>query len=126
MDYIYVPIGMFVVFIALFKRELLVQRESFIGMLLLSILLFLAGVFLHFTESDKDSSSGALLTPLLSLCLYRCSRRFFLRQCKHEPQDTYLNWSAGLAADRVFNIVFFGGSFLLLLFSTIGLIKLAR
>jgi hypothetical protein len=126
MDYIYIPLGMLIPVIALFKRELLVQRESFMIILLVTIILFVAGLGLHFAVGDKDSSCGALLAPLFSLCLYRCCRRLFLRQCEHEPRDTYLNWETGLAADRIFNIVFFGGSFLLFVLTTLGMIKLAR
>jgi hypothetical protein len=85
MDYVYVPIGMFVVAIALFKPALLAKERSL-----------------------------------------RLIRRVFLHKTKHEPRDTYLNWSSGLAADRVFNIVFFGGSFLIFMLTTIGMIKLSK
>jgi hypothetical protein len=117
---------MLIAVIALFKRELLAQRDSFMVILLVTIILFIAGVVLHFAEGNKDSSCGALLTPLLSLCLYRSYRKVFLRQYEHEPGDTYLNLESGLAADRIFNIVFFGGSFLLFMVTTLGMIKLAR
>lgn len=126
LDYIYIPLGMLIAGLALFKRELLVERTSFIVVLLVSIVLFICGVIIHFSGGDRDSSCGALLTPLLSLGLYRGCRRLFLRVHEHEPNDTYLNWESGLGADRVFNIVFFGGTFLLFMLTTLGGIKLAR
>ena len=126
MDYFYIPAGMFVIIIALWKRELLIQKESSRIILGVSVALFLAGLVLHFIEADRDSSSGALLTPLMSLGLYRLCRKFFIKRLKHEPMDTYLNWQSGLGADRLFNIAFFGLSFWLFLLTTIGMMKLAR
>ncbi len=113
MDYVYLPVGSLVVLIALFKRELLVEKQTFLIILVVSIVLAIAGIVLHFTEGDPDSSNGALLAPLLSLGLYHLLRSFFFRWFKHEPRDTYLNWSPGLGADRIFNIIFFIGAFLL-------------
>ena len=126
MDYVYIPAGLFVSIIALWKRELLAQRESFRIILGISVILFLVGLMLHFAEADRDSSSGALLAPLMSLGLYRLFRRFFFKQYKHEPRDTYLNWQSGLAADRIFNIAYFVLSCWLVLLTTISMMKLTR
>ena len=126
MDYVYIFLGLLIPVIALFKRELLVQRESFMVILTVTIVLFIGGVILHFSEGNRDSFCGALLAPLLSLGLYRGCRRLFLRLHDHEPRDTYLNWERGLAADRMFNIIFFAGAFLVCMMTTIGMMKLAR
>jgi hypothetical protein len=110
MDYIYVFGGMFVSIIALFNRELLVQKTSFRIILGISVALFAAGLLLHFIEADPKSFCGALLTPLLSLGLYLICRRLFLSRVRHEPKDTYLDWAPGVAADRLFNIIYFGSA----------------
>ena len=55
MDYLYVIAGMFVSVIALFKRELLMKKDSVRIILVRSIVVFFVGVVLHFTEGDPNS-----------------------------------------------------------------------
>lgn len=126
MDYIYVFGGMFVSIIALFKRDLLIQKRSFWIILLVSIMLFLAGLVLPLTKAASDSPCGALLSPLLSLALFRVCRRLFLRCYQKEPRDTWFNWAEHMGADRLFNIVYFGSSIWLELLAIGGMMKLAR
>lgn len=117
---------MFVVIIALFKRDLLIQKESFRVIMAISIILFAAGWLLHFTETGRAAPSGALLAPLLSLGLYRILRKIFVRRFQREPRDTYMNWSPGLAWDRLFNMLYFAGSAWLLLSALIGMRALVK
>lgn len=126
MDTLFIPVGLFVFVIALFKRELLVERESFRLILGVSALLFIAGLALHFSAAWRDSSCGALLAPLISLGFYRLCRGIFLRLFKREPRDTYLDWSPGMGADRLFNIVYFVCGWLLLEIVTILMFELAK
>jgi hypothetical protein len=111
MDYIYVAIGGFVIYIALMKRELLIQKRSFRIILLLSITLFLAGlvdVAFYLVGRGRHFVSGALLCPLITLAQYRLSRRVFLKYVKREPKDTFFIWSGkDLGKDRLFNILYF-------------------
>ena len=107
MDPLLISVGLLVFAIALFRRELLVERESFRLILGVSVLLFIAGLALHFNAAWRDSACGALLVPLISLGFYRLCRRIFLWRFKREPRDTWFDWSPGMGADRVFNIVFF-------------------
>lgn len=106
MDPIYFSAGGFVFVIFIFKRELLVHRKSFSWVLAVTILLFVIGLITQFTEAGRSSASGALFCPLLSLGLYRLCRKLFLSRFKHEPKDTYLDWSPGLGPDRLFNILY--------------------
>ena len=126
MDYLYIFLGLFVQIIAFVKRELLVQKESFRIILVISIVLFCGGLALHFTEAGRNSPSGALLAPLISLGLYHLCRKVFLGRFRHEPRDTYLNWEGGLAADRLFNIVYFVASQLLVVLAAIGMVELSK
>ena len=107
MNPLFFAIGGFVILIALCKRELLVEKESFRGILIISTALFLIGMVLHFMEAWRDSISGSLLSPLISLGLFRLCRRIFLNRFKREPKDTFLNWQAGMAPDRFFNVLYF-------------------
>ena len=126
MLYIYILIGMFVAVLALFRRELLIQTDSFRAILAVSTLLFLIGIFLHSTAAGRNAPSGALLAPLMSLALYRVTRKLFLLKFRREPRDTFMDWSSGLAWDRVFNIVYFAGSAWILMAAMIGMRALAK
>src|SRR5829696_7631183 len=126
MGLVYFFIGGLVFSIALFKRELLIINRSFKILLFVSIGLFLAGLALHFTEAIEDSTSGALLSPLLCLGLFRTFRRVFVRQFNREPRDTWFNWQSGMGADRVFNIVYFSSALCVWVFTTVGMIEIAK
>jgi hypothetical protein len=102
MNPIYFSIGGLVFAVAMFKRELLIQKQSLRILLGLSIALFLAGLILHFRAPGQHPGSGALLCPLLSLGLFHLVRRLFLLLFEREPKDTWLNWQPGLGADRIF------------------------
>lgn len=107
MDPIFFSIGGLVFAIGIFRRELLVQKETFRIILGVSVALFLAGLIIHFATPGRYPGSGALLSPLLSLGLFRLCRRVFLKRLKREPRDTWLNWDQGMGADRMFNILYF-------------------
>jgi len=126
MDYFYVFTGMFVIGVAWFRMELLIWKESFRIILGISIALFCTGLILHFTQAERASPYGALLTPLLSLGLFRLCRKFFISRFKHEPRDTYLNWEKGFGADQIFNVVYFVSAHLLLMLTIIGMMELAK
>ena len=100
-------IGGLVWAIALLKRELLVRIVSFRLIFGISVVLFLIALTLYFTNAVGDAYYGALLSPLVSLTLFRAFRRLFIWRYQREPRDTFFRWEEGLDADRIFNIVFF-------------------
>ena len=114
---VFFSIGGFVWAIALFKRELLIRKESFRVILATSAVLFVIGLALHFSKAVGNAYYGALLSPLLSLALFRLFRKSFLRRYSREPMDIFLRWEKGLDEDRIFNIVYFILAGLLLMFS---------
>lgn len=126
MDLLAVFFGLFVVGVALFKRELLVDPQSLQVILWLSVVSFILGIALHFTEFGADALPGMLLMPLLSLGLYRGGRRIFIRIFNREPRDTFMDWRGGMAADRAFNVLFFVGSIWLGLLTAAGMSELAE
>lgn len=126
MDPFYFAIGGLVFAIALFKRELLVQKKSLRVILVVSVGLFLTGLTIHFTNAGRDSTSGALLCPLLSLGLYLLCHKVFLMRFKREPKDTFFNWGQGMGADRLFNIAYFVLAAWLWMLTTIGMLELAK
>jgi hypothetical protein len=126
MNILYIFAGLFVFAIAVFKRDLLIHRDSVRVVLAVSIVLFFASLALHFTTAGRHSNSGALLGPLISLGWYRLCRRAFLRHFKREPRDTLFDWNPELRSDRCFNVVFFASTPLLVMLLAIGMLKLAR
>jgi hypothetical protein len=126
MDAIYFSIGGLVFAIGIFKRELLIQRWGFKIIFGVSAALFIAGLIIHFTEEGRDSTCGALLSPFLSLGLFRLCRRVFLKRYQREPKDSWLDWSEGMGADRVFNIIYFVTAGWLWMALTIAMLELGR
>lgn len=116
-NYIYAFAGLFVFGIFLIKRDWLFKRKSFNVILVITVLLFLTGLIIRFIEQWQTSFSFALLTPLLSLVIFRLYLKLFLMIKKREPKNTFHRWDDGenLGADRLFNAVFGMSNFLLIM-----------
>lgn len=99
-------LGGLVFVVGIFRRELLIQRNSFIVILIISVALFLAGLVVHFAYNGVCRGSGALLSPLV-LALYRWFYHIFLTSYGRPPLDTWLDWREGMAPDRILNILYF-------------------
>jgi hypothetical protein len=130
MDYFYIFIGGFVIYTALLKKELLIQKRSFRIILLVSVILFLIGlvdVALYLIGMGRYFVSGALLCPLITLAQYRLSRKVFLKYVKREPKDTFFIYSGkDLGKDRLFNILYFTLAFAILGLITGGVERFAK
>jgi hypothetical protein len=126
MNSVYIVAGLFVFLIAVLNRDLLIQRPSCKIILGVSIALFLAGLTLHFTSVGRDSASGALLGPLISLAWFRLCRRVFRQRFKREPRDTLFDWNTEMAEDRPFNVVYFASTPLLVMILAISMRELAK
>ena len=125
-DLLFIAVGMLVPVVVLFKRELLMKAGASGTIFAISLALFIIGLAFHFTDVGRHSASGALLTPLMSFGLYRLFRTWFMAYAKHEPRDTYMDWTPGMAVDRVFNIVYFTAAFMLTALNAIGMEGLAK
>jgi hypothetical protein len=106
-DLCYIAIGIFVIVIALFKRELLVNKNSLRVILGISVALFGVGLVLPLLPGGRGSAAGTLLSPLLSVGVFRVYRRLFLKRVGREPVDTVFNSDRSLAPDRAFNLLYF-------------------
>jgi hypothetical protein len=130
MNYVHLAIGAFVIYTALMKRELLIQKKSFNIILLASILLFIVGlidVTFYFTRGVRYFISGALFCPLITLAQYRLSRRVFLKYVKREPRDTVFIWVGedDLWKDRLFNVLYFPPAFMIVIIIMGGVERLS-
>ena len=93
--------------VAFLRRDMLTERRPFRIISGVSTALFLTSLVLHFTDIGRHTASGALFVPLLTLGLFHLCRERFIKRYKREPKDTFLDWGGGLAADRLFNVVYF-------------------
>ena len=124
--YILIVVGTFVPVVALFKRELLVETRSSGFILAISLVSLIFGIGVLFCCGGRFPAVGALIAPLPSFGLYRLLRHLFVACTKREPRDTWNDWSPGMAADRLFNIVYFTAAFILPMLFTVGVKELAR
>jgi hypothetical protein len=119
MDALFLIIAFWIYGPFLFRRDWLVEEDSYKLVRGISVIAFLAGLALLFLDRARFSGTGVLCAPLLTLLMFRLCRKIFLRMFKREPKDTFMNWKAGLAADRLFNIAYFTLTTFVLIFSVV-------
>ena len=107
MQVVWLGIAGFVLAIAFFDRKRLIQRESREVIFIISFALFAGAVFVPIFTLGEPVLFPSLMNPLVSLGLFLVMRKLFVRWKKREPLDTFNNWRRGLAADRLFNILYF-------------------
>lgn len=107
MDIVWLAIAGFVLTIAYFGRELLIERGSRKIIFGVSLALCMAAVFLTIFMRSTPTLFPSLMNPLVSLGLFLLMRKVFVRWKHREPIDTFFDWRTGLAADRWFNILYF-------------------
>ena len=109
----------FVLIIAFYDRNLLIRPASRETIAIVSFALFAAAIVASLVLPGPVLFPS-LMNPLLSLGLFLLMRKLFIRWKKREPLDTFMNWKRGLAADRLFNILYATLSVFLLLLLWIG------
>ena len=107
MGIVWIAIAGSVFAIAYFDRELLIERGSRKIIFGVALALFIAAVCLTMFIRGTPTLFPSLMGPLVSLGLFLLMRQLFIRWKNREPIDTFFNWRSGLAADRLFNIVYF-------------------
>lgn len=111
-DLIIVFIGLFIQFIFLFKRELLVDNQYKIWIWLISIVLFILGYLLSKLDLNVKTLP-CLMVPLLAYGIYRLQYSIFKYFFKTEPVDTYHSTDIKLMKSGIFNFIFwFLGTFI--------------
>jgi|SRR6185369_7470134 hypothetical protein len=107
MGFIWLASAGWVLAIAYFIRELLIERRSRKIIFGVSMAFFVAAVLLTVFGRNPPILFPSLMNPLVSLGLFLLMRKFFVRWKNREPIDTFFDWRPGLAADRWFNILYF-------------------
>lgn len=91
----------------LFLRRYLNDKKSFKFILIITILIGIVGLTLTALKVHNDGIFILLIAPIFSVLLYRVMYNFFVKKLDREPQDTFMDFSDGNYADRLFNIAFF-------------------
>ena len=107
MDVVWIATAGLVLAIAFFARQLLIERRSRKIVFGVSLVLFATAVLLPIFIHGEPTLFPSLVNPLVSFGLFLFMRKLFVRWKHREPIDTFFDWSAGLAADRWFNILYF-------------------
>jgi hypothetical protein len=116
MDIVWFATAYSVLIVTFFRRQLLIERESRKIIFAISLALFMAAVVASLFMCSTPTLFPSLMNPLVSLGLFLLMRKMFFRWKHREPIDTSLDWRSGLAADRLFNVLYFTlGTFLMFL-----------
>ena len=114
MDIVWFAVAYSVLTVTFFRRHLLIERESRRIIFGISIALFVAAVVASVFTYSTPTLFPSLMNPLVSLSLFLLMRKLFVRWKHREPIDTFFDWRPGLAADRLFNVLYFTlGTFLM-------------
>jgi uncharacterized membrane protein len=89
-------------FIFLFGRKYLEDKETYKKIFLISLGFACLGIFLATLLNSKNYID--LLNPFLSVSIYKLHLMFFVYKLKRLPKDTFNDWTDGLYPDRIFNI----------------------
>ena len=82
------------------------QTRLFVAALLLATSGYAVAVANDFGRTSRVMLIS-LASPLVHATGFVRAHRFFVRKVGRPPVDTFLNWNRGLAADRLFAILFF-------------------
>lgn len=107
MDFVWIIIGGFVLFIGLGMREWLFDRRTRALIFCVSAALLVAALVLTAVTYKSPALFPSLLNPSVSLGLFVVMHKGFVRWQKRDPKDTFMDWRRGLAPDRLFNILYF-------------------
>jgi hypothetical protein len=107
-DFIFILFGMNTLIVFLFKREWLLEKNTFLLLLAANIFLFIAGYILEAKQmiGGNPKLVLALKMPLLSQLLFICMVICFRKIYKRNPVDTFWTMDKKLMKDGVFNFVF--------------------
>jgi len=106
MDFVWIIIGGFVLFIGLGVREWLFDRRTRGMIFSVSAALVVAALILTAFTYKSPALFPSLLNPSVSLGLFVVMHKGFVRWQKRDPKDTFMDWRRGLGPDRLFNILY--------------------
>lgn len=115
MDIIFILIGMNVSLIFLFDRCKLDNKEWFLKLLSLNVILFLIASISLLIGMGKNTAINALFVPVLAQIVYYFLSKLFYLKYERKSVDTYWTMDRSLFIDGWFNSIFWIVSILLFL-----------
>jgi hypothetical protein len=106
MDIVFIVIGINVNFIFLFKRDCLLQSQSFNSLLILNFFLFVLTYIPQYFLIDLPATFLALKIPFLSQLVFKVLLIFFRMLYKRDPLDSFWTNDLDLMKDGIFNLLF--------------------
>lgn len=106
MDFIFILLGINTLFIFLYKREWLLQKQPFIIVMACNLTLFMLGYVLPYYSIVISEFVVALKMPLLSQLLFLSLAFLFRKIYDKDAVDTFWVNDLRLMKDGVFNFIF--------------------
>lgn len=106
MNILLLLIGLNPMYIFLFRRELLIEKKSFLILTVINIALFISSYILEFILTTNVEYIAALRMPVLSLGVFKILSLIYFRLYNTSPLDTFWSMDARLFKDGVFNLLF--------------------
>lgn len=103
---VFIILGLSIIIIFLFKRDLLTKQNSFRVIFIFSIILFVLGYVLDILIKQEKSLAIALKIPLLCLLIFRGFLWIFEKLYNRVPVDTFWTMKKDVWKDAIFNILF--------------------
>lgn len=103
---VFIILGLSIVIIFLFKRDLLIKQNSFWVIFIFSTILFILGYVLDILIRQEKSLAIALKIPLLCLLIFRGFLWIFEKLYNRVPVDTFWTMKRDVWKDAIFNILF--------------------
>lgn len=116
LGFIIILIGVFVLAIFMYKRELLINPKAFRIILIISLIMFALAYIMPQFDAFKNTPVNVFKLPIITLLLYRVARGLFRKAFNREPKDTFwmIHWETGIGKDTVFNVLFFFTCFIIM------------
>jgi hypothetical protein len=106
MNFVIIVISLFVQIIFIYKREWLFDKKIFIGVVIVSVLLFGASMALTAQGMGNPKFIPALKMPFLVVLIFFIMKTMFFRIYERNAEDTFWSMNLSLMRDGVFNFLF--------------------
>ncbi|MBG6062444.1 hypothetical protein IWX83_002244 [Flavobacterium sp. CG_9.1] len=116
MNVIFIIIGMNISILFLFDKSKLDNKECFLKLLILNVILFLIASISVLIGLGKNTAINSLFVPMIAQLVYYVLSKLFYLKHKRNSVDTYWTMDRALFLDGRFNGMFWLISILLFLF----------
>ena len=105
-DFLCVVLGLSIHGIFIFKRELLLEKQSYYSLLALSFVFFTLSYLFLRIQFGNPKLIPLLRLPLSAVIIFYVMKTIYFRIYKKNPEDTFWSMDLKLMKDGVFNFLF--------------------